>query len=129
VFVVVSISKVDLRLIGLSEKRTPVTELLADVLPLTWKAFTLAATTGVLLFMSEAPSIYNNVSFRLKIVFIILAGINMSVFHAFTFRSVTSWDYDVPTVFAAKVAGGLSLALWLAVFVWGLRVSFTAHGA
>jgi len=52
-FVVASISKVDLRLMGIAEKRTPVTELLADILPWTWKAFAVAAISGILLFMSD----------------------------------------------------------------------------
>ena len=121
-FVVVSISKVDLRLMGIAEKQTPVTELFAEILPWTWRAFTVAAMTGILMFVSEAPRIYYNGSFRQMILFIGLAGINMGVFHAFTYRSVALWDSDVPTVLAAKVAGGLSLALWIAVFVSGLRI-------
>jgi hypothetical protein len=35
-FAVVSISKVDLRLMSIAEKWTPVTELLAEILPWTW---------------------------------------------------------------------------------------------
>ena len=53
IFVVVSISKVDLRLMGIADKQRPVTELLADILPWTWKAFAVAAISGILLFMSD----------------------------------------------------------------------------
>jgi hypothetical protein len=126
-FVVVSISKVDLRLMGIAERRTPVTELLADFLPWTWKAFAIAAITGILMFMSKAPSFYNSESFRLKILFIGLAGINMGVFRVFTYRSVGLWDSDVPPVLAAKVAGGLSLALWVAAIVFGVRTVLTVR--
>ena len=122
-FVVVSISKVDLRLIGIADKRTPVTELLADILPLTWKAFAIAAITGILMFVSNAPSFYNNELFRLKILFIGLAGINTGVFHAFTYRSVASWDDGVPTPFAAKLAGTFSLTFWIAAAVFGVRAA------
>ena len=124
-FVVVSISKVDLRLMGIAEKRTPVTELLTEMLPWTWWSFVIAASTGILLFMSKAPSFYDNESFRLKILFIGLAGINTGVFHAFTYRGVAQWDSDVPTVFAAKLAGALSLTLWIAAAVFGFRIQFT----
>jgi hypothetical protein len=124
-FVVVSISRVDLRLMGVAHKRTPVTELLADFLPWTWRSFVIAALTGILLFMSKAPSFYNNEAFRLKVLFIGFAGLNMVVFHAFTYRGVALLDDNVPTVFAAKVAGALSLTLWIAAAVFGVRVLYT----
>jgi hypothetical protein len=121
-FLVISISKVDLRLMGITEKRTPVTQLLAEILPWTWWSFAAAAITGILLFMSKAPSFYDNGYFRLMILFIGFAGTNMAVFHVFTYRSAALWDSDMPTVFAAKVAGALSLALWIAVIAFGWRI-------
>ena len=124
-FVVVSISKVDLRLMGIADKRTPVTELLAEILPWTWRSFAIAAVTGILMFVSKAPSFYSNESFRLKILFIGLAGVNTAVFHAFTYRSVASWDDGVPTPFAAKLAGTLSLTFWIAAAVFGVRIVYT----
>ena len=125
-FLVVSISKVDLRLMGLAEKRTPVTELIAEILPWTWRAFFVAAMTGSLLFISNAPVFYGNESFRLKILLIALAGVNMALFHWVAYRGVAAWDSDGPTVFSAKLAGALSLALWIAVALLGFRTVFTA---
>jgi hypothetical protein len=126
-FVVFSISKVDLRMIGIADKRTPVTELLAEILPWTWWSFVIATVTGVLLFISKAPSFYSNEVFRLMILFIGLAVISMAVFHAFTYRSVALWDGDVPTAFAAKVAGALSLIFWTATAVFGARIVYTVR--
>jgi hypothetical protein len=124
-FVMVSISKVDLRLMGIADKKIPVTELLAEILPWSRWSFVIAAVTGTLLFISKAPSFYSNDDFRLKILFIGLAGINMAVFHAFTYRSVASWNDGVPTAFAAKVAGALSLTFWIAAAVFGVRIVYT----
>ena len=124
-FVVVSISKVDLRLMGLANKRTPVTELLAEILPWTWWSFGIAAVTGIFLFISKAPSFYGNEAFRLKLLFIGLAAINMAVFHAFAYRSVASWDDGVATPFAAKLAGALSLTFWIAAAVFGVEIVYT----
>jgi hypothetical protein len=126
-FAVVSISKADLRLMAIAEKQTPVTELLAEILPWTWGAFVVAAITGILMFTSNARSFYADDSFRPMILCIGLAGINLGVFHAFTYRRVALWDSDVPTVFAAKVAGGFSLALWIAVVVFAVRILFTVE--
>jgi hypothetical protein len=124
-FVVVSISKVDLRLMGIADKRTPATELLDEILPWTRWSFAIAAVTGILLFISRAPSFYGNEAFRLKILFIGLALINVAVFHGFTHRSIASWDDGVPTPFAAKLAGALSLIFWIAAAVFGVRIVFT----
>jgi hypothetical protein len=124
-FVVVSISKVDLRLMGIADKRTPVTELLAEILPWTWWSFVIAAVTGIFLFISKAPSFYSNDAFRLKILCIGLAAMNMAVFHAFAYRSVGSWDDGVATPFAAKLAGALSLTFWIAAAVFGVGTAYT----
>ena len=86
----------------------------------------MAAITGTLLFMSKAPSFYANPSFRLLMLFIFLAGVNMAVFHAFTWRSVAKWDSDGPTIFAAKLAGALSLVFWIGAVAFGLRTQW-AH--
>jgi hypothetical protein len=49
----------------------------------------------------------------------------MALFHAFTLRGVAQWDSDVPPVFAAKVAGALSIASWIAVIVFGFETLLT----
>jgi hypothetical protein len=123
-FVVVSISKIDLRLMGIAYKRKPVSELLEEFLPWTWWSFAIAAISGLLLFTAKAPSFYNNVSFRMMILFIGCAGVNMWVFQTFTYRSIAKWDSNGPTVFAAKVAGGLSLVFWLAAWAFGISIGY-----
>ena len=58
-------------------------------------------------------------------MFILLAGVNMAVFHLFTYRSVEHWDRDVPTLMGAKIAGGLSCILWIVVVFCGRWIGFT----
>src|SRR5690242_10971223 len=60
------IAVIDLRLIGLGPRGFPVTDLYRDVVPLTWGAFAVAITTGVLLFISQAVDYSLNVGVRLK---------------------------------------------------------------
>jgi hypothetical protein len=54
VLVVGTISIVDLRLLGIASLDRPVRRLMSDVLPFTWGAFAVAATTGSLMFCSDA---------------------------------------------------------------------------
>lgn len=123
--VVGSIFIVDLRLLGITSNKKPVTELAKEVLPWTWGLFMVAVGAGTMMFISKATSYYDDVFFRYKMLFILLAGVNMAVFHLFTFKSVAQWDQDVPTLLGAKIAGGLSMLLWIVVVFCGRWVGFT----
>jgi hypothetical protein len=125
--VVGSIAIVDLRLLGITSRRKPVTELAAEILPWTWGLFALAAMAGSVLFISNAESYFHNTAFRLKMLFMALSGINMLFFHVFTWRSVHLWDRDGPTLTGAKIAGGLSLTFWILVVVCGRWIGFTLN--
>ena len=54
-----------------------------------------------------------------------LAGINMLVFELITAKSAPSWDIDVTPPNAARLAGALSIVLWVAVIVFGRWIGFT----
>jgi hypothetical protein len=123
--VVGSIFIVDLRLMGITSNRKPVTELAKEILPWTWGLFLLAVFAGVMMFISKATNYYADVYFRYKMLFILLAGINMAIFHLFTYRSVARWDRDVPTLTGAKIAGGLSMLCWIIVIFCGRWIGFT----
>ena len=122
--VVGTIMIVDLRLLGLPDREKAVRRLTAEVLPYTWAFFGLAALSGGLMFMSRAAVYAAAVPFQIKFVCLALAGLNMAVFQRFTFRSVGAWDRRTPPPFAAKLAGALSLCLWLAVIVFGRWTGF-----
>src|SRR5262245_1411497 len=123
---IASIAIVDLRLLGLRFARHPVTELTAIVLPWTWTAFTIAALTGSLMFISQAVAYFSNYTFWLKMSLLLAAGINMLIFEFITVRGVGNWDRSPALPLAAKLAGGISISCWLLVFVLGRIIGFTA---
>jgi len=126
VLVVGSISIVDLRLLGWASRDRPVVQLLREVLPLTWSAFAVAAIAGGLLFSSRAVDYAHNFFFQGKMVLLLLAGINMAVFHAFAGRDLPRWNTS-DTPLAAKLAAGASLTLWITVVAFGRWIGFTLH--
>ena len=65
VLVVGSIMTVDLRLLGLTNKERPFSQVAAEMLPWTWTAFGVAALAGMLMFSSKALTYYGNIPFRL----------------------------------------------------------------
>jgi hypothetical protein len=122
--VVGSIAMLDLRLVGVSRRNLGVIELTEDTLVWTWGAFIVALVSGALMFTSAATKYYANVPFRLKMVLLVLAGLNMAVFHFTAYRTVHVWDRTLPTPRAARIAGGLSLVFWVAVVIAGRWVGF-----
>ena len=112
------IAVVDLRLLGVASKDCAVTDICRQALPWTWVAFGIAALTGVLMFMGQSVKYYNNYAFRMKLLLMLLAGINMLVFHYITYRGVAKWDRaGIPM--SARLAGAVSLACWIAVVAYG----------
>src|SRR5262250_1145146 len=83
-----TIAIVDLRLLGLASTKRPFAELSRQLLPFTWAAFVLAAIAGSLLFISRATEYFVNPVFWIKMVLIVLAGINMMIFEFKTVRGV-----------------------------------------
>ncbi len=102
-------------------------ELMAQLLPFTWAAFVVAAVTGTLLFSSNATVYGRNFYFNAKIVLMVLAGLNMLVFHLFVGRGVARWDASASTP-ERQFAGRLSLAIWVAVVTCGRWIGFTMVG-
>jgi hypothetical protein len=126
--VVGSIAIVDLRLIGFASRAHAVTRLTKDVLPCTWVAFLVAALSGGLLFMSKAMTYGHNFYFQGKLVLLVLAGVNMVVFQVLVNRDVERWGSTPHTTpLPAKIAGALSLCLWVAVVAFGRWIGFTLH--
>lgn len=126
--VVGSIAIIDLRLLGLASLDRALTRLTANVLPCTWTAFAVAAISGALLLASNATGYAHNPYFQAKFIFMALAGINMAVFHLIVTRDIVRWDIPPHTTpLQAKIAGAVSLIVWIGVVACGRWVGFTLH--
>ncbi len=125
--VVGSIAIVDLRLIGYASHRKGARQLILDLLPFTWVAFALAATTGALMFTSNAMAYAANVPFVCKMIVLILAGINMAIFHVTAYRRIVQWNDALPTPLAVRIAGATSLSLWIVIVFLGRWIGFTVQ--
>jgi hypothetical protein len=125
VLVIGSIMVVDLRLLNLTSRERSVRELTDDVLPWTWTAFAGAAITGTLLFCSSALKYWGIWQFEAKMCMLVLAALNMGLFHLGAFRSVAQWDRaPARPPLAARLAGGISLSIWVLVVALGRWIGF-----
>jgi hypothetical protein len=118
-----SIGVLDLRLLGFS-RQLRVTALARHCLPPARAGFALAGVTGLLMFAAQASAMAANGPFRIKMLLIALAGINVACFHRGVYRRVAEWDEAAPPPFLARLAGALSLALWTLIITCGRLIAF-----
>src|SRR6476660_1474330 len=76
----------DLRLLGAAMTNIPASAFTQRLLPWTRGAFVVMAVTGVLLFTATPVDYYRNLSLRIKVVLMVVAGFNVWFFHARTRR-------------------------------------------
>jgi hypothetical protein len=114
-----SLLMVDLRLIGVAAQSYAVSRMSKELVPWTWAAFALSLVTGLGLFMTRAGHYAENIAFQAKALALLLAGVNMLVFHFGVYRRVDQWSSATRTPRNAKVAGALSLLLWMTVMLAG----------
>ena len=121
--VVGSVAMMDLRLLGVGSQQRAASEVIASSLPWAWSAFAVAFAAGSLMFTSKAVSYYGNLPFRIKMVCLGLAALNMLVFHVFTARDMATWDRGKPPP-AARIAAACSLTLWIVIVATGRWIGF-----
>lgn len=122
--VVGTIALVDLRLLGVASHRRSVDRLIREVTPFTWVAFAVAVTTGLLMFASKSIDYVQNSMFLYKMIVLLLAGLNMAVFHQGVYRRIGEWDAALPPPLAARIAGFASLTLWTVAIGLGRWIGF-----
>jgi hypothetical protein len=114
----------DLRLLGWTLRKVPVSEVAQRLLPWTVAGFVIMVISGALLFSAIPLRSYQSIFFRTKLVLLMLAGLNVWIFHSGVYRRVGSWDVDAVPPPAARVAGLLSLVLWVGVIFAGRMIAY-----
>ena len=114
----------DLRLLGKLLRDVPVSQVIARLLPWTVGGFVVMVITGILLFYAIPIRTYQSVWFRAKVIFLILAGINVYYFHTRVETTIAQWDTAVITPKAARRAGLFSLILWAGIIVAGRFIAY-----
>lgn len=92
--------------------------------PWAWAGFVVQVITGALLFSSEAVKVYGNPAFRVKMFLILLAGAQALIFQWTSYRNVATWDDTELIPCGAKVAGFISILLWIGIVAAGRFIGF-----
>ncbi|SNT10131.1 hypothetical protein SAMN05421770_104168 [Granulicella rosea] len=122
--VVGTVAILDLRLLGWIMKKEPVSRIARQVLPWTWAGFAVMFVTGLLLSIAESQTNYYNLAFRIKLLLLLLVGINPLIFHLTIYRKVNTWDVANVTPLRARLAAISSLVLWAGIIVAGRLIAY-----
>lgn len=118
---------VDLRLLGIVMNRVPVSQILSRLLPWTTGGFVVVAASGSLMFYASPADKFVNLFFRAKMVMLVLAGLSVWIFFRTVHRNIGGWDNDPVPPKAARLAGGLTLLLWVSVLVAGRMIPYQQY--
>jgi hypothetical protein len=95
-----------------------------QLLPLAWLGFTLNAISGTLLFTSDAVYFFGKYTFRIKMILIVLGGINAALLGRRVFRDAAAEaPAAVPTA-STKWIAATSLAFWLGAVCAGRLIAY-----
>jgi hypothetical protein len=116
-----SILVVDLRLAGFLRQ----IDLLSTHRLLPWAAagFVMNLISGVLFFFGDPGRYSINIGFQIKMVLVLLAGLNVLVFALKINPRIRNWD---PVL--AKTVAWVSLAVWTGVLLLGRLIPYIGTG-
>jgi len=113
----------DLRLLGLA-RRAPFAPF-HKLLPWAISGFAICLGTGSMFFAGDPFQYIHNVVFWLKMLFILLAGLNVLAFYVTgVFHRVEALRPDEDAPMSAKVIAAVSLFLWVGVMYLGRMLPF-----
>src|SRR5712664_3066475 len=92
----------DLRLLGISMRRRRASDVIGQLNPWVTGSFAVMIATGTLLFTGDPVAFYTTIFFKLKMLMLILALINVMVFHRTARRKIADWDTNPDTPGAVK---------------------------
>jgi len=115
---------IDLRLLGKTMIRVPVSQVVARLVPWTEIGFVVMVVTGTLLFYAAPLNRYENVFFRVKMGALALAVLNVWWFRRTAYRRVHEWDLDPVPPRRVRLVGALSLILLALIITAGRMMAY-----
>ena len=115
----------DLRLLGVWMQHQPVSRVFGSLKPWMLGGFGVMFVTGALLFTALATSAYAHPYFRIKVLLLALAGLNVAIYTFTIDRRRDQWDRAPSPPVQARIAALVSLVLWAGVIAAGRIMAYT----
>lgn len=116
---------IDARLLGML--RTYDAGSVKRLVPLAWVGFCINLASGTMFFVGDPMRYSINIGFQLKLLLILIAGLNVVVYQLQVRPQLTGWNtVSMPTV--ARLVAIVSLATWGGVLLLGRLIPYVGTG-
>ena len=112
----------DLRLLGFA-RRIPMAAL-HRLVPLGVAGFLINAATGICFLAGTPDQYFINPAFQAKVLFFLVAGLNVAAFYLLMFRRVRGVGPGEQAPLFARIIGGVSICCWVGVMTAGRLLTF-----
>lgn len=117
---------VDLRMAGFLRSIDPAST--HKLLPIVVFGFGLNLLTGILFFYGDPMRYAVNIGFQIKLVLVIIAGLNAALYHWKVDPLLRTTDRSLPPPAVAKFVAFTSLGAWTGVLVLGRLIPYVGTG-
>ncbi|MGI9259974.1 MAG: DUF6644 family protein [Gammaproteobacteria bacterium] len=117
---------IDLRLLGFNRVIPAVS--VHDLLPFVIAGFVINLITGIGFFVGDPHRYAINIAFQLKMVLVVLAGLNALYYQFKLAPELDGWTESSEIPVNAKVVGATSLVLWFGVLAYGRLIPYMGTG-
>lgn len=121
-----SLLVIDLRMAGHFRGLNPAAT--HKLLPIVFIGFALNLVTGILFFYGDPMRYSANIGFQIKMVLVLIAGLNALLFYWKINPVMHSWDDDAPATPLARGVAYTSLAVWTGVLLFGRLIPYVGTG-
>jgi hypothetical protein len=118
-----AVAVMDLRMAGALAATSPA-RVLRNARRVAIAALLGMVVTGAVLFTAEASHVIINPVFQLKLALIVLGLVNVALFEFLTASKIKDLPPQVPLPGTARIAGILSIAIWIAVAICGRSIAY-----
>jgi hypothetical protein len=112
----------DLRLVG-GLKEVPVSAF-HKLVPFAILGFAINMTSGFMFLVTFPEQYVYNTAFQLKMLCVMLAGLNVFVLYLTTFRRMATFTSGQQPPLMGRLAGAVSIGLWITVIICGRMITF-----
>ncbi len=117
-----SVGLVDLRMLGMA-KGIPVAAL-HKLVPFGVGGYLVNVLTGSLFVVGDADQYIFNDAFRVKMLFMLVAGINVLFFYSSAFQKTKLLGPDDSMPLKVRIMAGVSLTCWIVIISAGRLITF-----
>ena len=113
----------DIRLLRICFRSQSASLVMDQLMPWTIAGFAVMLLTGLLLFATQAVKAWGNTFFRVKMILLVLSGVNALYYQWKYYPKMAEWDRTA-TPIGVRVIAVLSLIFWIGVIACGRTMAY-----